>query len=242
MTACPIESHPWTSPSRPARLTDLAADVVCVGLADGGSLPAELAAAPGAADASGRDEKLTLLRPEAPPRVLVAGLGEESELDAERLRVVAARAAKRAAELDARVARLGRSRAGRGCSRRAVEALVEGSVLAAYSFDRYRSRDDDGPTAGRVGSLTLLVGDAEREPAERPRGAPRSRPRRPTAPATSRTCPPTRSPRRRSPSARRRSPPSTTRSRSRSSIARRSPPRRWGDSSPSRRGPRPSRG
>ena len=44
-------------------------------------------------------------------------------------------------------------------------------MLAAYSFDRFRSRDDEDPPPAEIGSLTLLVGDAEREPARPPPGA-----------------------------------------------------------------------
>ena len=146
-------------------LRDLAADVVCLGLADGGSLPPELSEAAGAADASGRYERLTLLHPEAPPRALVVGLGDETGLDAERLRVVAARAAKRAAELDAASLAWVVPDAGPVAVADAVEALVEGTVLAAYSFDRYRGRDADEPSPDRIAGLTLVIGDAEQEPA-----------------------------------------------------------------------------
>ena len=79
-----------------AELAEVEADLVAVGLCEGDSLPAALAGAPGAANAVGAAEKLSFLFPEAPARVLVAGLGKREELDAERLRVAAALVAKEA--------------------------------------------------------------------------------------------------------------------------------------------------
>jgi len=77
---------------RSGQLSDLDADVVAVALPDGESLPAELAEAPGAADARSAFKKLTVVYPQHGPRVLVAGLGDQA--DPERLRVVAALVAK----------------------------------------------------------------------------------------------------------------------------------------------------
>ncbi len=114
--------------------SDLDADVVAFALADGETLPAELADAPGAADARSAFKKLAVLYPQRPGRVLVAGLGDRT--DAERVRVVAALVAKRAARFDARsiawVVPPGVDAA----------ALVEGTVLASYRFDRYRDNGD----------------------------------------------------------------------------------------------------
>jgi leucyl aminopeptidase len=132
------------------------ADLAVVGLFEGDSLPAELADAPGAADARGGFKKLALLYP-GDRRVLVAGLGKRDELDAERLRVVAALAAKRAAALEATsiawAAPDGLDPADAGA------ALVEGTILAAYRFDRYRSGNGDDPPAVTIQSLTVAGGD-----------------------------------------------------------------------------------
>jgi hypothetical protein len=83
-------------------LAELDVDLVVVGVADGGELPAELAEVPGAADLKTAAGKLALLHPERPQRALAVGLGSPDELDAERLRVAAAQAVKRAGTLEAR--------------------------------------------------------------------------------------------------------------------------------------------
>ena len=82
-------------------------------------------------------------------RVLVAGLGKREEFDAERARVAAAAASDRARELGAV-----------SLSWAAPEgddvpaALVEGTLLRLYSFDRFKSeRDEDGD--GGIESLEI---------------------------------------------------------------------------------------
>ena len=128
------------------------ADVRVVGLEQGGSLPAELAEVPGVADAKGAFKKLAVLYPHD-SRALVAGLGEADELDPERLRVVAALAAKRAAAFDARS--LAWALPDGVDPVEAAGALVEGTILASYRFDRYRSRDADDPEPPRIERLTI---------------------------------------------------------------------------------------
>ena len=147
-------------------ISELDADVVVVGLASGESLPGELAGAPGAGDVKTGFKKVAVLHPEAPARVLAVGLGDATEVDAERLRVIAAVAAKRAAAFDARaiawVVPAGGDAGGRAA------ALVEGTVLADYRFDRYRSRGgengDDEPV--HLERIVLVADDSAREPAE----------------------------------------------------------------------------
>ncbi len=128
------------------------ADVRVVGLQQGGSLPAELAEVPGVADAKGAFKKLAVLYPHD-SRALVAGLGEADELDPERLRVVAALAANRAAAFDARS--LAWALPDGVDPGEAAGALVEGTILASYRFDRYRSRDADDPEPPRIERLTI---------------------------------------------------------------------------------------
>jgi leucyl aminopeptidase len=146
-----------------APIGELDADLVALGLAKGDSLPDELAGAAGAGDAKPGFKKVALLHPESPARAVVVGLGDPDELDAERLRVAAALAAKRAASVDAAsiawVVPAGDDPEGRAA------ALVEGTVLASYRFDRYHSDDDDPPPA-TLERLILVTDEGAREAAE----------------------------------------------------------------------------
>src|SRR4051795_3869277 len=83
----------------------------------------------------------------ADKRWILVGLGGRNDFDAERARVAAAVAYGRAKELGA----------GTICwevphhvSDDAAGALAEGTRLAAYRFDRYRSKPDDGPKPERL--------------------------------------------------------------------------------------------
>jgi len=132
------------------------ADLLVVGLAEGGELPAAIASAPGADGAQAGFKKTTLLRPDGFPPVLIVGLGDGEQLDAERLRVAAAVAAKEASRLQ--VGSLAWAVPESGDSAPAAEALVNGTILAAYRFDRFKS--GDGNDVPRLEALTL-VGPAE---------------------------------------------------------------------------------
>ncbi len=142
---------------RSAGVGDLDADVVAVALIDGEGLPPELAGAPGAGDARAGYRKLAVLHPARPGRVLVVGVGKRADLTDERLRVAAALAAKRAATFEAKsiawVVPDGTDGA----------ALVEGTVLATYRFDRYRK--DDSQTA-RIERIVLATDSDSGEAAE----------------------------------------------------------------------------
>ncbi len=132
-------------------LKDMGADLLVVGLLDGGDLPATIADAAGADSAKSDFKKLSLLRPDGFPPVLVVGLGEEDELDPERLRVAAAVAAKEAGRLEVRS--IAWAFPDGIDSELAADALVTGTILAAYRFDRFKSGDrDDSP---RLEALTL---------------------------------------------------------------------------------------
>jgi len=167
---------------------DTDADTRVVGLFEGESLDDErLQALVEAGEAKGKLKKVAVAhegaggegghpsdgaRP-ALRRVLIAGLGKRDEFDAEKARVAGAAAAARAREL------------GAGSLSWAVPeaegvagALVEGTILKLYAFERYKSRVDEeeggegGPSteSPRVGSLEL-AGDTEglAEEAERAR-------------------------------------------------------------------------
>ncbi|HET8861825.1 MAG TPA: M17 family peptidase N-terminal domain-containing protein, partial [Solirubrobacterales bacterium] len=108
------------------------ADLLVVGLFEGEAPPDELTEMPGAADAKGSFQKLTLLRPERPSRVLVAGLGKRVDVDAERLRMAAALAAKEAANLEA--PSLAWLLPASDDDEATAAALATGTILADYRF------------------------------------------------------------------------------------------------------------
>ena len=147
-------------------LAELDADLVALGLSDGQELPQELADVPGAGDVRTGFKKLTLLRPERPPRLLVVGLGKREEVDAERLRVAAALVARRAGQHEARSIAWALPAAGLDPAISAA-ALVEGTTLATYRFDRYRSRDPDDPPPPDLEGLTISADEADRAGIER---------------------------------------------------------------------------
>jgi leucyl aminopeptidase len=87
---------------------------------------------------------------------VVVGLGSRDDFEPERARVGAALATREAVSHEARTVAWAVPEAP---ERTAVAAaLVEGTILAAYRFDRYRTPEDE--PSPRIDSLTLL-GDAE---------------------------------------------------------------------------------
>jgi leucyl aminopeptidase len=145
---------------------DTAADTRVVGLFEG-----ETPAAPtirrlvDLGEAKPGLKKVALTHEAAPGggerRVLVAGLGKRDEFDAERARVAAAAAAERAKELGA-VSLSWAAPAGDGVP----GALVEGSLLRLYSFDRFKSdrgeNSDDGIESLEVAGEAVDPGEVER--------------------------------------------------------------------------------
>jgi leucyl aminopeptidase len=138
-----------------AQPTEADADLLAIGFYEGEQLPAELAAAPGAGDAKAGFQKLTLLRPEQPGRVLVVGLGEREDAGAERIRLAAAVAAKEAAKLE--VSSIAWLLPESDEDAATAEALVTGTILAAYRFDRFQSTDPKDPPPPSIESLALLA-------------------------------------------------------------------------------------
>jgi leucyl aminopeptidase len=137
---------------------EVSADLLLAGLYEGEELAPELAGAPGAADAKGGFQKLALLRPERPARALVVGLGKREDSDPERLRLAAAVAAKEAGKLDA--ASLAWLLPESDDPSAAAAAIVTGTILADYRFDRFRGSDPNEPPPSRIESLAV-VGPAE---------------------------------------------------------------------------------
>src|SRR2546423_280834 len=92
-------------------------------------------------------------------RVIVAGLGKRAELDPERARVAAATAASRARELGSKSL----SWAAPSDDQSVAGAIVEGTLLAGYRFDRYKTKgageDDDGDADGVASVEVVSSGD-----------------------------------------------------------------------------------
>jgi leucyl aminopeptidase len=95
-------------------------------------------------------------------RWLLAGLGPEAEFDAERARVSAALAAARAEELSTRHLCW---ELPHGCGEEVAGALVEGTLLAAHHFERYRKPAEPPPV--RIETLTVSAHHDIAAPVER---------------------------------------------------------------------------
>jgi leucyl aminopeptidase len=140
-------------------LAQVEADVRVLGLTDGEELPAELQDVEGASDVRTAARKATLLRPHD-ARVLVVGLGSAEKLDVEALRVAAAVAAKQAGQFDATSIAWGLPEGAADIDPAdAAAALAEGTILAGFRFDRFRSADPDDPEPARVERLTMSAGE-----------------------------------------------------------------------------------
>ncbi len=124
---------------------ETAADTRVVGLYEGETLAdPELQALVELGEAKPGLKKVAVAHEDAPGggrrRVLITGLGKRDEFDAERARVAAAAAAGRAKELGA-VSLSWATPPGPGVA----AALVEGTLLKLYAFDRFKSsKEDDG--------------------------------------------------------------------------------------------------
>jgi leucyl aminopeptidase len=140
---------------------DTSADTRVVGLFEGDSLddPA-LQALVDSGEAKSGVGKVAVAHGDG-GRVLIAGLGKRDEFDPEKARVAAAAAAGRASELGAKSLSWAAPDGAAG-------AVVEGTVLKLYKFDRFKSKDDDSDDDG-LESLEVAgdsVDEAEVERAE----------------------------------------------------------------------------
>jgi leucyl aminopeptidase len=138
---------------RQGNLLEIEAGLAVTGLHEDGSLPTALAGLPGAASARGGYKKRLLLH-SGERAVLVVGLGKRGDLDAERLRVAAALAAREAARLEAPSLAWALPESDVDADA-ATEALVAGTILGSYSFDRFKGGEPDDPPP-RLEALTLL--------------------------------------------------------------------------------------
>jgi leucyl aminopeptidase len=141
------------------------ADLLCLGVFDGEELPEPFAGAPGAGDARTAFKRTALVHPDAPKRVLVVGLGSRDDFGPERARVAAAIASRHAASLEARTLAWALPADDDGS---VAAALVEGTELATYRFDRYKAAKPDDEPRPKIEALVLVgaaggAADAARE-------------------------------------------------------------------------------
>jgi leucyl aminopeptidase len=141
-------------------LEELDADLHVTTLAADAELPRPFAAAPGAGDARGGFRKLALIHPDAMPRLLVVGVGDETELDAEKFRVLGALVAKEARRFEASGIAWDVAATGPLGVADAAAAITEGTIMGAYRFERYLTeRDPDDPPPPAVESLSFASVD-----------------------------------------------------------------------------------
>jgi leucyl aminopeptidase len=142
-----------------SELRDTVADLLVVGLYEGESPPPSTYRVPGAVDAKGAFKKLTLVHPDDPAWMLIVGLGKREEADAERLRVAAALAAREAARLQATSIAWELPGSDQDA---AAEALVTGTILGSYRFDRFKGKGESGEDSPppEIESLILLAPEA----------------------------------------------------------------------------------
>ncbi|MDX6627684.1 MAG: leucyl aminopeptidase [Solirubrobacterales bacterium] len=136
-------------------LLETGTDLVVLGLHDGDSPPATIGEAAGAAEAKSSFKSLSQVFPEGGPRALVVGLGEREEASAERLRVAAAVVVKEASRLE--LGSLAWLPPDSLELEVAAEAIVTGTILGSYRFDRFRRNDRPDEPRARVERLTLLA-------------------------------------------------------------------------------------
>jgi leucyl aminopeptidase len=155
--------------TRAGAAQETAADTRVVGVFEGEPLADErLQRLVERGEAKGGLGKVAVVHEDAPGggqrRVLLAGLGKREELDAERARVAAAAAAGRAKELGAVslswAAPPGAAIAG---------AIVEGTLLKLYRFERFKSAADDPGEVGGVESLEVAGDSVDAAEVERAR-------------------------------------------------------------------------
>jgi leucyl aminopeptidase len=138
---------------------DTDADTRAIGLFEGEKLDEpELQALVDSGEAKGALKKVAVAHVGG-KRVIVAGLGKRNEFDAEKARVAAAVAAGRASEIGSR------SLSWATPTPEVAGALVEGTLLKLYKFDRFKSKNDDSDSGGD-GVESLEISSADEDMAE----------------------------------------------------------------------------
>jgi leucyl aminopeptidase len=162
---------PITVSARSGAPEETAADTRVVGVFEGDSLgdPA-LQRLIELGEAKRGLKKVAVTHEDAPGggqrRVLIAGLGPRDSFGAEQARVAAASAAGRAKELGA-VSLSWAAPGGEGVS----AALVEGTLLKLYAFDRFKSSQSNDDGDGGVESLEIAGDSVDADEVERGRVA-----------------------------------------------------------------------
>ena len=153
------------------------ADTLCVGLFEGDAADSQIDEALGgrlaklidSGEAKASFKKTAILHPDGAigaARVIAVGLGKREEFDSERARIAGAIALGRARDAGAkRIAWAVPD----GVDEAAIAtALAEGTLLAAYRFDRYKSSkngdDESGPQQVEISSerdLSSAIGDTD---------------------------------------------------------------------------------
>lgn len=113
-------------------------------------------------ETKGKREEMTLIHTLGkmrPSRVLVAGLGKESDFSLDTVRAVSAESCVYLRRIGVeQVATIAHGAGVGGLDARAVgQAIAEGSILGLYRFDRYRARNDDSKD---IRQLTIVEADA----------------------------------------------------------------------------------
>ncbi len=137
------------------------ADTIAVGLFEGDSLEGPAAPLVESGEAKPKPRRVAVTHADG-KRWLVVGLGNRDDWDAEGARVAGAVAVARAGELGARFL-CWRLPAG---GAEAAGGIVEGTLLGAYRFTRYKGGDDEDD-AGRVERLVVSAGEDLSEPVSR---------------------------------------------------------------------------
>ena len=115
-------------------------------------------------ETKGKNGEMTLIHTLGkmlPSRVLVAGLGDESDFGPDAVRRVAAEASRFLRRLGVkRVATVAHGAGTGGVdARSSAQAVAEGSILGLYRFDKYKADDDDD---GPIEELTIVEFDASK--------------------------------------------------------------------------------
>jgi leucyl aminopeptidase len=151
--------HPIDVSARSGAAQDTEADTRAVGLFEGESLDSPaLQALVDRGEAKAGLKKVAVAHEDG-RRVLIAGLGRRDDFDPEKARVAASAAAGRAKEVGARSLSWA-APAGEGVA----AAIVEGTLLKLYEFDRFKSGsgDDNGAKIGSLEVVTDAADEVER--------------------------------------------------------------------------------